>query len=88
MISRVLAADLPSWVGERVRIAGWLHRRRQLKSVTFLVLRDRSGLAQAVLTSPDAANGLTEETVVQIEGVVTANRQAPQGAEVTEPVIT
>jgi nondiscriminating aspartyl-tRNA synthetase len=88
MISRVLAADLPSRVGERVRIAGWLHRRRQLKSVTFLVLRDRSGLAQAVLTSPDAANGLTEETVVQIEGVVTANRQAPQGAELTEPVIT
>jgi nondiscriminating aspartyl-tRNA synthetase len=88
MISRVLAADLPSRVGERVRIAGWLHRRRQLKSVTFLVVRDRSGLAQVVLTSPGAAHGLTEETVVQVDGVVTASRQAPQGAELTEPVIT
>jgi nondiscriminating aspartyl-tRNA synthetase len=88
MVSRVLAADLPARVGERVRIAGWLHRRRQLKSVTFLVVRDRSGLAQVVLTAPGAVDGLTEETVVRVEGVVTAVRQAPQGVELTEPVIT
>ena len=50
MISRVLAADLPAHVGEQVRIAGWLHRRRELKSVTFLIVRDRSGLAQVVLS--------------------------------------
>ena len=53
MISRVLAADLPSHVGAQVRIAGWLHRKRQLKSMTFLIIRDRSGLAQEVLTSPE-----------------------------------
>ena len=50
MISRVLAADLHAHVGEQVRIAGWLHRRRELKSVTFLIVRDRSGLAQVVLS--------------------------------------
>lgn len=38
MISRVLAADLPSHVGEQVRIAGWLHRRRELKSVTLSLI--------------------------------------------------
>jgi len=53
MISRVLAADLPSHVGAQVCIAGWLHRRRQLKSMTFLVIRDRSGLAQVVLSSAE-----------------------------------
>ena len=52
MISRVLAADLPKHVGEQVRIAGWLHRRRELKSVTFLIVRDRSGLAQVVVAAP------------------------------------
>ena len=88
MISRVLAADLPSKVGERVRVAGWLHRCRQLKSVTFLVVRDRSGLAQVVLTSPGAAYGLTEETVVMVEGTVIASERAPQGAELTAPAIT
>ncbi len=49
MISRVLSAELPKHIGERVTIAGWLHRRRELKSVTFLVIRDRAGLAQVVV---------------------------------------
>jgi nondiscriminating aspartyl-tRNA synthetase len=86
MISRVLAADLPKHVGEHVMIAGWLHRRRELKSVTFLVVRDRSGLAQVV--QPAGGPPLPEETVIQVEGVVTASAQAPGGAEITGPVVT
>ncbi|MGH3397371.1 MAG: aspartate--tRNA(Asn) ligase [Streptosporangiaceae bacterium] len=89
MISRVLAADLPRHVGEHVMIAGWLHRRRELKSVTFLIVRDRSGLAQVVLREHDQQlAGLTEETVIQVRGVVTASPQAPGGAEITDPVIS
>ena len=91
MISRTLAADLPARAGQHVKIAGWLHRKRQLKSMTFLIVRDRSGLVQAVLTDPAviaAAAALPEETVIQIEGTVTASPQAPGGAELTEPVIT
>ncbi|MBP2329992.1 nondiscriminating aspartyl-tRNA synthetase [Kibdelosporangium banguiense] len=85
MITRILAADVPRHIGSRVRTAGWIHRRRELKSVTFLVIRDRSGLVQVVLTEPVE---LTEETVVQVEGMVTASEQAPGGAEITQPVIT
>jgi nondiscriminating aspartyl-tRNA synthetase len=91
MISRTLAADLPAQAGQHVMIAGWLHRKRQLKSMTFLIVRDRSGLAQAVLTDPaaiGAAAALPEETVVQIEGTVIASTQAPGGAEIAGPVIT
>ncbi len=92
MISRVLAADLHRHVGEQVRIAGWLHRRRELKSVTFLVLRDRSGLAQAVVPASADAGGpaqdLPEETVIEVAGTVTASAQAPGGVEITSPVIT
>jgi nondiscriminating aspartyl-tRNA synthetase len=83
---RVLAADLRCHVGEPVRIAGWVHRRRQLKSVSFLVVRDRTGLAQVVLTGP-AAQGLhnmPEETVVQVDGLAVANEQAPGGVEITD----
>jgi len=86
MISRVLSAELPAHVGERVTIAGWLHRRRELKSITFLIIRDRTGLAQVVLTG--AVTNAAEETVLQIEGLVVANAQAPGGAELTEPVVT
>src|SRR3984957_12168832 len=86
MISRVLAADLPALVGEHVMISGWLHRRRELRSVTFLVIRDRSGLAQVV--QPGGGPPIPEETVLQVEGTVTASPQAPGGAEITGPVIT
>jgi nondiscriminating aspartyl-tRNA synthetase len=91
MISRTLAADLPGMTGQQATIAGWLHRKRQLKSMTFLIVRDRTGLAQAVLTEPAAiaaAAQLPEETVLEVSGQVTAAPQAPGGAELTSPVIT
>jgi OB-fold nucleic acid binding domain len=40
----------PVRVGETVRLAGWVHRRRLLKSVAFLILRDAAGLAQVVVS--------------------------------------
>jgi nondiscriminating aspartyl-tRNA synthetase len=91
MTSRVLAADLLRHVGEQVTIAGWLHRRRELKSVTFLIVRDRTGLTQVVFSAaevPAAAPELPEETVIRVTGMVTASSQAPGGAELTKPVIT
>ncbi len=95
MISRILSAELPKHIGERVVIAGWLHRRRELKSVTFLVIRDRAGLAQVVLPAAGTASAAQEaalaqapeETVLQVEGLVVANPQAPGGAELTEPEV-
>jgi len=75
--NRVLAAELPAHVGETVEVSGWLHRRRQLKSITFLILRDRSGLAQVILTTP--GGDVPEETVLRVHGTVTANPQAPGG---------
>jgi len=65
-MQRVLTSELGSHVGERVLLAGWLHHRRELSRVTFLILRDRAGLAQIVL---------------EVEGEVDASPQAPGGVE-------
>jgi len=86
MISRTPTADLSKHVGEHVTIAGWVHRLRTLKSVAFLVVRDRSGLAQVVLTGPDTPR-YTAETVVEVRGLVVAGDQAPGGAELVDPTI-
>ncbi|MFE3454448.1 aspartate--tRNA(Asn) ligase [Nonomuraea sp. NPDC059194] len=83
MISRVLSAELAEHAGQRVKVAGWVHRRRQLKSVSFLIVRDRTGLAQAV-ASGDLP---VEESVVEVTGTVTVNPQAPGGVELTSPEI-
>ena len=67
-----------------------MHRRRELGAVTFLIVRDRSGLAQAVVRDPQARQVVRrcgEETVVAVTGVATPNPAAPGGVEVTEPRI-
>jgi nondiscriminating aspartyl-tRNA synthetase len=78
-MQRVLTSELGSHVGGRVRLAGWLHQRRELSRVTFLILRDRAGLAQIVLDEPVQ---LLPETVLELEGDAVANAQAPGGVEV------
>ena len=90
-MSRTLAAQLPSHHDEHVVLEGWVHRRRRHATVTFLVLRDRSGLAQVVVTDDqvrDVIDGLGEETVVRVVGTVIANDRAPGGAELVDPTIT
>ena len=88
---RTLNTALPSKVGQHATVQGWVHRRRRLGAVSFLILRDRSGLAQVVLADEDERaqlDGLTEETVVSVDGLVTANAKAPDGVELIHPRIT
>lgn len=63
-------------VGRTVRLAGWVHRLRDLGGITFLDLRDASGIVQVVCRDPDDAHELSREDVVQVEGTV-AKREAP-----------
>jgi nondiscriminating aspartyl-tRNA synthetase len=79
---RVLSSELAGHVGARVSMAGWVHATRDLGAVSFLVLRDRGGLAQIVSQEPVA---LQPETVVDVDGVVVAAAQAPGGVELHEP---
>ena len=65
-------------VGQRVRLGGWVHRRRDLGGILFIDLRDRAGLVQVAVgpSAPDdvrrVAAGLASETVIEVEGEVTA----------------
>jgi nondiscriminating aspartyl-tRNA synthetase len=83
-MERILTSELAAHAGERVLLQGWLHRKRELSRVSFLVLRDRAGLAQIVV---DRMPELLPETVLEVEGLAVANEQAPGGAEVHEPEI-
>jgi nondiscriminating aspartyl-tRNA synthetase len=86
-MKRTLASALPHVTpGETVRLQGWVHRRRELATVAFLVVRDRSGLAQVVVRDGSALP--PEETTVEVVGTATANAQAPGGMELTDPVVT
>ena len=66
-------------VGRRVRLGGWVHRRRDLGGIVFLDLRDRDGIVQAAFGPAwaprdvlERAGSLGAETVVVVEGEVVA----------------
>ncbi|WP_219416578.1 aspartate--tRNA(Asn) ligase [Pseudonocardia nigra] len=88
---RTLTAGLPEKIGRRATVRGWVHRRRRLSHVSFLVVRDRAGLAQVIVSDEPGrrqVDGLGEKTAVAVEGTVVANPKAPGGAELTDPRIT
>lgn len=73
-----------------VAIEGWIHRRRQLSAVTFIVVRDRSGFAQVVVTDPAVRSqvaDLPEETVIRVTGSAVVSAKAPGGIEIIDPTI-
>ncbi len=73
-------------VGRRVRVAGWVHRRRDHGGLVFVDLRDRSGRVQVVFNpeqAPEAhesAHELRSEWVVSVAGEV-----VPRSPETVNP---
>ncbi|WP_067815530.1 aspartate--tRNA ligase [Actinomadura kijaniata] len=64
--------------GQQVTLAGWVARRRDHGGVTFIDLRDASGVAQVVFREEDTAHDLRAEFCVKITGEV---RVRPAGNE-------
>ncbi len=74
----------PEHVGQTVTLAGWVHRRRDHGGVTFIDLRDYTGLVQ-IVASPEidaqahaALEQVRGEWVIQVQGTV---RRRPPGTE-------
>jgi aspartyl-tRNA synthetase len=76
-------------VGSDATLLGWVHRVRDLGGVTFVDVRDRTGVSQVVVRDNDAlltaAKKLRSEYVVAMKGVVqrrsedTVNPKLPTG---------
>ena len=87
-MKRVWTRDLAAQAGRRERLAGWLHQQRRLGRITFVVLRDATGMAQIVVDDPVPAaelRGALPETVLVVEGDAVAAPQAPGGIELHAP---
>ena len=64
-------------IGEKVTVMGWVQKRRNLGSLIFIDLRDRSGILQLVFDEPKVgsegfakAGTLRSEFVIAVEGTV------------------
>ena len=81
-------AELKNHVGFAVVVNGWVTHLRSSGKVAFVVIRDGSGILQAVLVksqvSPEAwerFSTLTQETTVKLTGEVKADARQPGGHE-------
>src|SRR5581483_698182 len=92
-MQRICTTEVPRHQGERVTVAGWLHSIRRLGAINFLVIRDGWGVIQTVAeTEAELEPLLVEqagvESIVQVEGRVESNAQAPGGYELHDLSIT
>ena len=65
---RTLVADTIEKIGQKVRLCGWVERRRDHGKLVFLDLKDRSGLVQ--LVGKETLGNLRIGEVIEIEGIV------------------
>ncbi len=78
--------DIAQKAGQEVLICGWLYNRRESGKIQFLLIRDGTGVIQAVVTKADGeaferALRLTHESSLKVWGTVREDPRAPGGYE-------
>jgi len=88
-MNTVRIEDFRGHAGEEVVVRGWIHNKRSSGKLQFLIVRDGSGYAQAVVSkktvSPEAWEALDragQESSVEVAGRVREDARAPGGFEV------
>jgi asparaginyl-tRNA synthetase len=80
--------ELREHVGRTVEVRGWLYNRRSSGKIHFLLVRDGSGVVQAVLSRADVpdetfalAGRVPQESSIVVVGEARADPRAPGGVE-------
>ncbi|MSP14330.1 MAG: asparagine--tRNA ligase [Chloroflexi bacterium] len=88
MAPYVRVENVAEHAGQEVIIKGWLHNKTDKGRLQFLLVRDGSGIIQAVVfkkaVSPEAfeaATRLTQESSLVLTGTIRADERAPGGFE-------
>lgn len=68
-MARIYNNETIKYIGQKVKVAGWVNSRRDHGKIVFIDLRDLSGILQVVLTA-DLAKDIKEEWVLEIDGTV------------------
>ncbi len=90
MVPHVYIEDVAEHVGTKVTIKGWLYNKRSSGKIHFLLVRDGSGIIQAVAFVQDVSpevfarcDTVTQESSIVVTGVVREDPRAPGGYELS-----
>jgi len=88
MAERAYVESIAQHEGQEVTIKGWLHNKTDKGKLQFLLVRDGTGIIQAVVLEDDvqpqtfeAAQMATQESSIIVKGTVRADKRAPGGYE-------
>lgn len=84
--TRIYTKELSEAIGKKVVVAGWVETVRKQGGIIFMILRDRFGYVQLVLSKEhpkafEIAERLTKESVIQVSGLIVEQPQALGGLE-------
>ncbi len=82
-IERILSGKFN---GKKAHVRGWVYRKREGKDTIFLIIRDATGVIQAVVKKetpswPEAERVMIESSI-SVSGTVREDKRAPEGYEI------
>lgn len=90
-MQRVLAKELAHFIDQKVHVRGWFNNLRTFGKLSFLLLRDRTGLCQILLEDKNELQkviNLQPGSILSIEGRVVSSNEAALKVEIIDPQIT
>ena len=83
-------ANIGQFEGKEVTLRGWIYNLRKGGKILFILLRDGSGIIQAVASKKDVGDErfaqletLTQESSLEVTGTVRADSRSPGGFELS-----
>lgn len=80
--------NIASFVGQKVKLEGWVANKRTSKGLVFLVFRDGTGFLQCIISDKElstdefaAADKLTQESAIAVTGTVVKDERQEGGYE-------
>jgi len=90
-MQRVLAKELIHYIDKQVHVRGWLNNLRTFGKLTFLLLRDRTGLSQIIIEDIETKKKISHlqpGSILSIHGQVVASHSSHLKVEIINPIIT
>ena len=76
-MERIVVSEINKYINKRIKVEGWIYRIRKLKEITFVILRDRTGLVQCVIENKLLnIENIKLESVVSMYGEVKISKNA------------
>jgi len=76
-MERIIVSEINKFIEKKIKVEGWVYRIRKLKEITFLILRDRSGLVQCVVENKSInIDNISLESVISVFGKVKESKNA------------